>query len=204
LQCQSNQKNQKFSVLILCQHQEKTQTNKNRMKMKQIVAMASACLLAGASSAWAGGPALAEDDAYKMAVYQTAHGFTIYPASSGMAKAGDVVTFLLPVTKGIRYQFLLGIDEYIGDADIYVLDENMGEVVTDRRGLRRAAVGFTAAYSGTVDVKLHFPRVNGMGGWAMLVGTRGGAQRIDPIDPSKKPLPTSEPARDRSSSVETP
>lgn len=162
----------------------------------------SAVLLASPSAVIAIGPAQAEDDAYKMAVYQTAHGYAIYPASSGMAKVGDLVTFLLPVTKGVRYQFLLGIDQYISDADVYVLDENGAEVVTDRRGLRRAAVGFTAPYSGTVDVKLHFPRVNGMGGWALLVGTRGGGQRIDPIDPAKKVSPVAEPARDKSSSVE--
>jgi hypothetical protein len=148
---------------------------------------AGALLALSASSVCAQSPAKAEDDAYRMAIKQSQRGYTMYPATSGIAQSGERVRFLLPVTKGVDYVFLIGVDNFVADVDVYVFDEDKGLILSDRRSDRRAGVRFRASYTGTVEIYVHMVRANGLGSWAVLVGTRGGAgtERINPTPENK-------------------
>ena len=137
----------------------------------------SLATIAGAS------PAGAENDAYEMAVRQTQAGFTIYPGASGNLQANEKVRLLMPVTSGVTYTFLVGVDERVGDVDLYVFDEQGNEILVDDRLDRRAGTKFVATYTGTAEVfvLMNRTRVNrstgkqhGIASWALLVGTRGG------------------------------
>jgi len=148
---------------------------------------AGVLLALSASSVYAQSPAKAEDDAYRMAIKQSQRGYTMYPATSGIAQSGERVRFLLPVTKGVDYVFLIGVDNFVADVDVYVFDEDKGLILSDRRSDRRAGVRFRASYTGTVEIYVHMVRANGLGSWAVLVGTRGGAgqERINPTPENK-------------------
>lgn len=118
--------------------------------------LALAVLASGRANAQNGGPTIATDDAYSMAVYYTARGYNVLPSIEGMDGAGAKIEFLIPVSKGIDYVFLAGRDKFVQDLDIFVLDENNGLILEDRRGNAaggsRAGVKFRSAYSGTVKV----------------------------------------------------
>lgn len=139
-------------------------------------------------------PAGAENDAYEMAVRQTQAGFTIYPGSSGNLQAGEKVRLLMPVTTGVTYTFLIGVDERVSDVDLYVFDEQGNEILVDDRRDRRAGTKFVATYTGTAEVfvLMSATRVNrttgkfqGLASWSLLVGTRGGPtqERRRPVGP---------------------
>ena len=149
--------------------------------------LAGALFALSASSLCAQSPAKAEDDAYRMAIKQSQRGYTMYPATSGVAQSGERIRFLLPITKGVDYVFLVGVDDYVADVDIYVFDEDKGLILSDRRSDRRAGTRFRASYTGTVEIYVHMVRANGIGSWAVLVGTRGGAgqERIGPVPENK-------------------
>ncbi len=123
-------------------------------------------------------PAQAEDDAYRMAVVYTARGFAMSPTNhNGVGGSGYTVRFLIPVSRGLDYVFLVGRDRFALDIDVYVYDEVGNLILDDRRppsrGGSRAGVQFRASYNGTVQVYVHLARCEGMGSYAVLVGRRG-------------------------------
>jgi hypothetical protein len=155
----------------------------------------SGILLSSAAIGWAqidnNSPAKAEEDAYRMAITQVQRGYTMYPATSGLAQTTERIRFLLPIEKGTDYVFLVGVDDNVRDVDLYVFDEDGGQILTDRRSDRRAGTRFRASYTGTAEVYVHMVRANGLASWAVLVGTRGGAgtPRINPTGDDKSGAP---------------
>lgn len=137
-------------------------------------------------------PVKAGDDAYSMGVYYSARGFNMLPAIDGVDGRGAKIEFLIPVTQGIDYVFLAGRDRYIRDLDIYVYDESNALIIKDRRSDARAGTRFRASYTGSVKVILHVARADGLGGWSVIVGRRGGGERIDPVAPGSPLQPKDE------------
>lgn len=164
------------------------------MKLKTIP-IASLLLATGLLSRSLASPAGAENDAYEMAVRQVQAGFTIYPGASGNLQGNEkTMPMLMPVTAGVTYTFLVGVDERVADLDLYVYDEQGNEILVDDRRERRAGTKFVASYTGTakVTVLMNSLRINtsnskfhGIGSWALLVGTRGGPtqERRTPAGP---------------------
>jgi len=163
------------------------------MKLKHMFTASLVAIACSASVAKAS-PAAAENDAYEMAVRQTQAGFTIYPGASGNLQPGEKVRLLMPVTSGVTYTFLVGVDERVGDIDLYVFDEQGNEMVVDDRRDRRAGAKFVATYTGTAEVYvlMNSTRTSratgkfaGIASWALLVGTRGGPaqERRRPVGP---------------------
>jgi hypothetical protein len=119
-------------------------------------------------------PAKAEDDTYSMAVFYTSRGFAMSPTNhSGLGGSGYTVRFLIPVSKGLDYVFLVGRDQFAKDIDIYVYDEVGSLILDDRRPDSRAGVKFRSSYNGTAQVYLHIARADGLAAYAVLVGRRG-------------------------------
>ncbi len=119
-------------------------------------------------------PSAAEEDAYSMSVYYTQRGYAMAPTNTnGVGASGTMIRFIVPVSKGLDYVFLAGIDEAVRDIDIYVYDEVGSLILDDRRPARRAGVKFRSAYNGTVQVYLHLKSANGLGAYSVLVGRRG-------------------------------
>lgn len=148
-------------------------------KLKTCVLLASF----GMSGLSYAGPADAENDAYEMAVRQSEAGFTIYPGASGSLQQYEKIPLLMPVTAGVTYTFLVGVDNRVGDIDLYVFDEQGNEILVDDRRERRAGTKFVSSYTGTakVFVLMNSTRRNsatgklhGLASWSLLVGTRGG------------------------------
>lgn len=122
-------------------------------------------------------PATAENDAYKMSTYYSSIGYTMTPSNiNGLGTSGNIVRFIVPVSKGLDYVFLAGIDDSVLDIDLYVYDEVGGLIKEDRRSIRRAGVKFRSSYNGTVQVYLHMTATSGMGAYSVLVGRRGTAR----------------------------
>jgi len=119
-------------------------------------------------------PAQAEDDCYNMAVRWTQRGYAMSPTNYiGLGGSGYTVRFLVPVTRGIDYIFLAGIDNAVRDLDIYVYDEFGTLILDDRRPDRRAGVRFRSSYTGTANVYVHLARADGLAAFAVMVGRRG-------------------------------
>jgi len=119
-------------------------------------------------------PSSAEEDAYSMSVYYTQRGYAMAPTNTnGVGAAGTMIRFIVPVSKGLDYVFLAGIDLAVQDIDIYVYDEVGSLILDDRRPSRRAGVKFRSAYNGTVQVYLHIRSAAGLGAYSVLVGRRG-------------------------------
>lgn len=119
-------------------------------------------------------PSAAEEDAYGMSVYYTQRGYAMAPTNTnGVGASGTMIRFIVPVSKGLDYVFLAGIDDAVRDIDIYVYDEVGNLILDDRRPTRRAGVKFRSAYNGTVQVYLHLKSANGLGAYSVLVGRRG-------------------------------
>lgn len=163
--------------------------------MKNTTVIASCLAALGGTALLHASPAGAENDAYEMAVRQSEAGFTIFPGSSGSMQAGEKIRLLMPVTKGVTYCFLVGVDERVGDVDLYVNDEQGNELLADDRRDRRAGAKFRATYTGTAEVYVFLgatkfnkdtAKYHGIASWALLVGTRGGSaqQKIEPVDPA--------------------
>lgn len=142
------------------------------------LAGAALLLLAAPRPAAQADPAKAEDDAYGMAVTYTARGFAMSPTNhNAVAFGGTSVRFLIPVSKGLDYVFLCGVDQFVMETGIYVYDEVGSLILDDRRGGRRAGVKFRSSYNGTVQVYLHVARTRGPGAYSVLVGRRGEEKR---------------------------
>jgi len=154
------------------------------MKTKPLFALVATGLLAfllPAGRAFAD-PAAAEDDAYTMSVKYTQKGYAMAPTNtSGVGASGTLIRFIVPVSKGLDYVFLAGIDDYVRDCDIYVYDEVGNLILDDRRPARRAGVQFRSAYNGTVQVYLHLRVTNGMGAYSVLVGRRGAVREKNDV-----------------------
>jgi hypothetical protein len=158
------------------------------MNRKLIFGLFSAVFLMTAASSKAD-PAKAEDEAYKMAVRYTQLGFAMSPTNhSGLGGSGFTVRFLIPVSKGLDYVFLVGGDLAARDIDIYVYDEVGSLILDDRRGDPRAGVKFRSSYNGTTQVYLHMARANGLAAYSVLVGRRG----VDKSYPALPNDPTSD------------
>ncbi|MCH7229091.1 hypothetical protein [Haloferula sp. A504] len=130
-----------------------------------------------------------------MAVRQAEAGFTIFPGASGSLQPNEKIRMLMPVTKGVTYCFLVGVDKRVRDIDLYVFDEQGNEILVDDRRQRRAGTKFVASYTGTAEVFVLLQSTNfnastskyhGIGSWSLLVGTRGGSgqNRYEPVDPN--------------------
>lgn len=116
----------------------------------------------------------ADESARAMAAAHAAKGFSIMPTGhAGVLREGEAVRFLLPVTKGLDYVLLAGVDAAGLDADLYVNDEAGTLIAEDRRKLNVAGLQFRATYSGSVQVCLHMARAEGGAGYCVLVGRRG-------------------------------
>ena len=158
------------------------------MNRKLISGLFSAVFLMSAAPSKAD-PAKAEDEAYKMAVRYTQLGFAMSPTNhSGLGGSGHTVRFLIPVSKGLDYVFLVGGDLAARDIDIYVYDEVGSLILDDRRGDPRAGVKFRSSYNGTTQVYLHMARANGLAAYSVLVGRRG----VDKSYPAVPNDPTSD------------
>lgn len=157
------------------------------MILKKLKLAVFGLLLATSSSLLAQNPVDANDDAYSMGVYYAQRGFQMLPSIDGVDGTGAKISFLVPVTKGIDYTFLAGRDKYIKDLDIFVYDENNALILNDRRSKSRAGVRFRSSYTGTVKVILWVARSNGLGAWSVIVGRRGGGERIAPVDENSAP-----------------
>jgi len=146
------------------------------MKMSHSIsraAAATAVFLFSASSAFAD-PSSAEEDAYSMSVYYSQRGYAMAPTNTnGVGATVTMIRFIVPVSRGLDYVFLAGIDLAIRDIDIYVYDEVGSLILDDRRPARRAGVKFRSAYNGTVQVYLHLRSAEGLGAYSVLVGRRG-------------------------------
>ena len=137
-------------------------------------------------------PTAAEDDAYSMAVHYTQRGFAMSPTNhNGVGGTGTVIRFLVPVSRGLDYVFLAGIDDYVKDIDIYVYDEVGSLILDDRRSNRRAGVKFRSSYNGTAQVYLHVARASGLASYSVLVGRRGNQR--PPIEDPALPAALDEP-----------
>ncbi len=134
-------------------------------------------------------PAQAEDVAYRMATTYIAKSFQMAPTDhSGVLGAGQAIRFIVPVTKGLDYVFLVGADDFAKDVDIYVYDEVGGLILDDRRTSKLAGVQFRASYNGTAVVYLHMARAEGLASYCVLVGRRGAAKEAAPT-PESTDLP---------------
>ncbi len=149
------------------------------MKKTLICALLATALLIVPIPTVKADPAQAEDDAYSMAVYYTQRGYAMSPTNhNGVGGSGYTVRFLIPVSKGLDYVFLVGRDAFALDIDVYVYDEVGNLILDDRRppsrGGSRAGVKFRSSYNGTVQVYVHLARAEGMASYSVLVGRRGG------------------------------
>lgn len=136
--------------------------------------LATAALMAASVTTAFADPSSAEEDAYSMSVSYVQRGYAMAPTNtSGVGTSGTMIRFIVPVSKGLDYVFLAGIDEAVRDIDIYVYDEVGGLILDDRRPTRRAGVKFRSAYNGTVQVYLNIRSANGLGAYSVLVGRRG-------------------------------
>jgi len=156
----------------------------NLSNIRLFKAAIAAVLLASTSTAYCD-PAEAEEDAYSMSVYYTQRGFAMAPTNtSGVGPSGTMIRFIVPVSKGLDYVFLAGIDQAVQDIDLYVYDEVGNLILDDRRPARRAGVRFRSAYNGTVQVYLHMRAAIGLGSYSVLVGRRGAAREVySPANP---------------------
>lgn len=146
------------------------------MKTKSITSgLAALCAaLAFTTGVAKADPSSAEEDAYSMSVFYTQRGYAMAPTNtSGVGSSNTMIRFIVPVSKGLDYVFLAGIDEAVRDIDIYVYDEVGSLILDDRRTARRAGVKFRSAYNGTVQVYLHIKSATGLGAYSVLVGRRG-------------------------------
>ncbi len=151
---------------------------------KTLAALAAGALLCSQTALQAD-PAQAEDDCYNMAVRWTQRGYAMSPTNYiGLGGSGYTVRFLVPVTRGIDYVFLVGVDNAVLDADIYVYDEVGNLILDDRRPDRRAGVRFRSSYTGTANVYVHLARANGLAAFAVMVGRRGVEKSVGgaPVD----------------------
>lgn len=175
------------------------------MKLKSSIALlAGMAAFALQTTSTYADPAQAEDDAYKMATKYTQQGYAMAPTNTnGVGASGTLIRFIVPVSKGLDYIFLAGIDKFVDDVDIYVYDEVGNLIKEDRRSTRRAGIGFRSAYNGTVQVYLHLQRTSGMGAYSVLIGRRGVARDKNTLtdrdgslvtDPSTEPSSTPAPA----------
>jgi hypothetical protein len=147
-------------------------TMKTKTRIHSLLAV-PVLLLASMPAAHAD-PAAAEDDCYSMAVFYTQRGYAMSPTNyTGLGGSGYTVRFLVPVSKGLDYVFLVGIDNAVRDADVYVYDEVGGLILDDRRSTARAGVKFRSSYNGTAQVYVHLARADGLGAFSVLVGRRG-------------------------------
>ncbi len=146
------------------------------MKLSQYITKTTAAVAVFAvsmTSAFAD-PSSAEEDAYSMSAYYTQRGYAMSPTNtSGVGATGTMIRFIVPVSKGLDYTFLAGIDQAVKDIDIYVYDEVGNLILDDRRPTRRAGVKFRSAYNGTVQVYLNIRSAEGLGAYSVLVGRRG-------------------------------
>ena len=141
---------------------------------KLLVPLFAAALLGLWPSAAHADPAGAEDNAYKIAVKFVQRGFAMAPTNnSGVGGSGFTVRFLVPVSKGVDYIFLCGMDAMVQRSGIYVYDEVGNLILDDRRGGKNSGVQFRSSYNGTVQVYVNISRANGLGAYAVLVGRRG-------------------------------
>lgn len=170
--------------------------------------MALAAVLASLAGTAMADPSAAEEDAYGMSVHYTQRGYAMAPTNTnGVGSSGTMIRFIVPVSKGLDYVFLAGIDQAVQDIDIYVYDEVGSLILDDRRPARRAGVKFRSAYNGTVQVYLHLRAANGLGAYSVLVGRRGAVREgytPENLDASLVESPAATPAEDAAKSTPQP
>ncbi len=139
-----------------------------------ILLLGAAALVLSAALPAKADPAQAEDVAFRMAMQYRARGFNMAPTDhSGVMGTGQSVRFIIPVTKGVDYVFLVGTDPFAKDTDVYVYDEVGSLILDDRRPDPLAGVKFRSSYNGTATVYVVMERADGLASWFVLVGRRG-------------------------------
>lgn len=135
-------------------------------------------------------PAAAEDVAYQMAKRYTDKGFAMAPTDNwGLLGMGGAVRFLVPVSKGIDYVFLVGTDAAARDVDIFVYDDVGNLILDDVRPGKLAGVQFRSSYNGTAIVYLAMRNADGLAAWYVLVGRRGAAKAGISVPPGPVEAP---------------
>ncbi len=144
----------------------------------------AALLLAGVRSAPAQIPEAA-DKAFTMAAKYSATGYYMTPNKEGWANAGATLEFVIPVSVGLDYIFLLAGDKNCLDPDVWIESENGNVLVKDTRKFDNGLCGvrWRSDYSGTVNCVVNFARVKSRCGWAALVGRRGTPTNAVPNEP---------------------
>ena len=133
-------------------------------------------------------PAGAEDNAYRLAVKFVQRGFAMAPTNnSGVGGTGFTVRFLVPVSKGVDYIFLCGMDAMVQRSGIYVYDEVGNLILDDRRGGKNSGVQVRSSYNGTVQVYVHIDRADGLGAYSVLVGRRGEERHTETTENNNNP-----------------
>lgn len=160
--------------LFVCQSHGCPRSLSTGMKRTRFLSVLFLGGILAAPSALKADPAQAEDVAYRMAGNYIAKSFQMAPTDhSGVLGSGQAIRFIIPVTKGLDYVFLVGADDFAKDVDIYVYDEVGGLILDDRRSAKLAGVQFRSSYNGTAVVYLHMARADGLASYCVLVGRRG-------------------------------
>jgi hypothetical protein len=150
--------------------------------------LCAAVLFAAGTAPLRADPRAAQDIAYRMAGSYVAQGFALAPPDkSGMLKTGQSVRFLVPVSKGLDYVFLVGGDDAALDLDVYVYDEVGGLILADRRPSKYAGVQLHSSYSGSVVVYVHMVKAEGSGSYSLLVGRKSATKEDAPAPPEAAP-----------------
>ena len=179
------------------------------MRIKSIAAAACAFAFVLTTGSLQADQRAAEDIAYRMAIKYTQRGFAMAPSGytgTLLEASGGVQRFIVPVSKGVDYVFLVGGDAYVKDLDLFVYDEVGNLIMDDRRAFNMAGVRFRASYNGYAKVYVRiepetivgaktdannnledFTSSPGPAAWYALIGRRGvGAERQD-INPLELP-----------------
>lgn len=118
-------------------------------------------------------PVTARQDARKIAVKFRERGYRITPLANGDNKHSELI-FDLELTRGVDCVIMVGIDEVIGDVDLYLKDEVGNMLQQDTRNISRACVEFSASYNGVYTVIVDPAKSRLLGHFAVLVGVQPG------------------------------
>ena len=143
------------------------------MKKLLLWSLLSCLLLPAAPKAFASADE-ASDKAYQMAAKYSAMGYYIAPTKEGWAGFGVTLEFIVPVSAGIDYIFILGGDKYALDTDLWIESEYGNTIVKDTRKMDNGMSGvrWRSDYNGNANVVVHFARATSRCAWAALMGRR--------------------------------
>jgi hypothetical protein len=128
----------------------------------------------------------AADKAFTMAAKYSAMSYYMTPNKEGWAGYGVTLEFVIPVSVGLDYIFILAGDSNCLDPDVWIETEQGNVLVKDTRRVENGLCGvrWRSDYSGTVNCVVHFHKVKTRCAWAALVGRRGTPTNAVPNEPS--------------------